>query len=903
MDQDETIQPNYLEIGSEPATSNEGFDPEATPEANSPTTPPTPVTNNPNIVQLGEDGVLTFGNLRSPNFSTGNSGWRITSNGDVEFGSGYFRGDITGATGTFTGNISGGSIDIGGSDATSFHVDTSGNMWLGASAFNIATNPFAVSSAGVLRATSGTIGGFTMSSTELYGGIIKTGATVGVGSNGVIMDTSGLRMYDSVLGLVVNLPSNGDAPTFSSGVISSTTYEINTNAVMRTSSTVGDGSANSDGILINDTGFYACETNQTLANANVRILADGSGFFSGTFEIGGATKTIDAVADLQTALDDIATAGGGTVYLKSGTYTLTADISIPGGVTLQGVSRDGVIIDCDGTYAVKIVGTNVYSTGTVTINNGDTTVVGSGTTWTAGMVGRYVLLDGLWYEITARTDNTHITITTYQGVNLAGSAYVLADVVFDAKLNDVTITGATGSGFVVQYAQEPIAENVVIYGCGTGIEMDYVTYPKIVVSSNENGVNLNMNFVEGFYVDYSDLSYSTSGNGVTMTNTRNSTFFNSSVNDNTGDGINCTTCSKITFISFDISGNGGQGVEMVSACDDNQFTDGTFDGNTSDGIKFTATSDRNTLVAVSITNNGGYGINIAASTCDNNQIIAPAFDSNSSGNINDSGTGTFISPQEFSSDVQTFTSGTSDWVKPNFGSQVLVQMWGGGGGGGAQGGGGAGGGGGGGYQEKIFLIGDLSDPVSVTVGAGGAGGTSSTAGGNSTFGAYLIAYGGSYSRNSFGGGGGGGLQGAGTASASANGGVGGFLYSASGGGAAGTSGAAGGNSTEGGGGGGFTGTTPTSGGESIYGGGGGGGGDSNSSNTATGGKSYYGGGGGGGAAASGTSTGGTSKFGGAGGAGGASGGTNGTVPGGGGGGTDSGTAGNGAAGKVIVTTF
>jgi hypothetical protein len=66
--------------------------------------------------------------------------------------------------------------------------------------------------------------------------------------------------------------------------------------------------------------------------------------------------------------------------------------------------------------------------------------------------------------------------------------------------------------------------------------------------------------------------------------------------------------------------------------------------NTSDGIKLTATNDRNTIVGVSIANNGGYGINIAASTCDNNQIIAPAFDTNASGDINDSGTNTVILP-------------------------------------------------------------------------------------------------------------------------------------------------------------------------------------------------------------------------------------------------------------------
>lgn len=366
------------------------------------------------------------------------------------------------------------------------------------------------------------------------------------------------------------------------------------------------------------------------------------GTFRGTFNIGGTTITIDNTEDIQDRLDEIEAAGGGTLYLQNGTYTLTEDILIPGGVTLQGVSRDGVIIDCDGTFAVKIAGTDVYSTGTVTINNGDTEVVGSGTTWTSGMVGRYINLDGLWYEITGFTDTTHLDIAEYEGDNLSGSAYVLASVNFNAKINDVTITGATGSGLVVQYSMESFIYNLVIYGCGTGIDLDYVTYPKLEVTSIENGVNLDFNFVNGFFVDFSDFSYSTTGAGIVMANSGNATFFNSSVSDNTGDGINLTSCTKIAFMSFDISGNGGQGIEFVSGCNDNQFTDGIFDGNTSDGVKLTATSDRNTLVAVSITNNGGYGINIAASTCDNNVIIAPTYSGNSSGELNDSGTGTVV---------------------------------------------------------------------------------------------------------------------------------------------------------------------------------------------------------------------------------------------------------------------
>lgn len=190
---------------------------------------------------------------------------------------------------------------------------------------------------------------------------------------------------------------------------------------------------------------------------------------------------------------------------------------------------------------------------------------------------------------------------------------------------------------------------------------------------------------------------------------------------------------------------------------------------------------------------------------------------------------------------------------------IRVIMWGGGGGGR---------GGGGGYNEKWFKGSEHSATETVLVGAGGAVGF---AGGTSSLGALLAAYGGG--RGNGGGGGGGGQFSAGSDGVTATGGLGG-----AGGGPFGGGGGSG-NGSDGncGGGGGNSGTN---GGDGIRGGGGG------SGNTSgIGGDSIYGGGGGGAA------TGGQSIHGGAGG-----GGVGGSIPGGGGG---SGSA--GARGEIRVT--
>lgn len=65
---------------------------------------------------LALNGQLVEGHFQSKNYATNVSGWRITADGDVEFGSGVFRGSITATSGTITGSLEileGGNIRSG----------------------------------------------------------------------------------------------------------------------------------------------------------------------------------------------------------------------------------------------------------------------------------------------------------------------------------------------------------------------------------------------------------------------------------------------------------------------------------------------------------------------------------------------------------------------------------------------------------------------------------------------------------------------------------------------------------------------------------------------------------------------------------------------------------------------
>lgn len=129
-----------------------------------------------------QGGVVSYGtgysfvgeNLQSTNFQAGVMGWQLGSNGNIEANNGNFRGDITGATGTFTGTVTVGSLNIPDSvTADSFHVDTNGNAWWGATTLGSAKASVLKTGAAVF--TNIAIGGTTLQYVITNSGIFSFG--------------------------------------------------------------------------------------------------------------------------------------------------------------------------------------------------------------------------------------------------------------------------------------------------------------------------------------------------------------------------------------------------------------------------------------------------------------------------------------------------------------------------------------------------------------------------------------------------------------------------------------------------------------------------------------------------------------------------------------------------------
>jgi len=93
-------------------------------------------------------------------------------------------------------------------------------------------------------------------------------------------------------------------------------------------------------------------------------------------------------------------------------------------------SSDGNTITFTFQEKIKDLGEADYTTGTVSVTKGSSTITGSGTSWTSSMVGRYIKVTDYWYKITAVSSATSLTIQGEFGEDdVSGGSYTIAELV------------------------------------------------------------------------------------------------------------------------------------------------------------------------------------------------------------------------------------------------------------------------------------------------------------------------------------------------------------------------------------------------------------------------------------------------------------------------------------------
>lgn len=465
-------------------------------------------------------------------------------------------------------------------------------------------------------------------------------------SNFLAITASSIEANSITADQISSLNFSGKTAVFDTGSIGG--FDLGADYIRDSADTFGMASTVTGS---DDVRFWAGDSFANRASAPFRVTE--AGFINATdIKIAGQVSALEPLSvtgeepDINAAITAVSDAGGGTVNLRSGTYSPTTDILLKSGVNLIGEKESTTIIDFDSNSAsIKFEDDDVYTTGTITSITSGVMVTGSGTSWLANAsAGQYLFLAGRHYPIAAVTSDTTLVLgELYIGnASLPGASYRISTILTDVDVFQLTVKNSADDGLAIRGGKNIVLENVTFQTNNTGIDWDYVTEFRmdniITAVSTSDGMQLSN---VGFGAINVCPSVSNGGNGLTLDTVESVPFLFCASNGNIGDGINATSVTK-SYFALELRANGGQGCEFVSGCNENIILGMIAANNASDGIKLTATSDNNILNQSIFDTNGGYGVNIAASTCDENLISSNQYISNVSGDYNDSGTDTII---------------------------------------------------------------------------------------------------------------------------------------------------------------------------------------------------------------------------------------------------------------------
>lgn len=141
--------------------------------------------------------------------------------------------------------------------------------------------------------------------------------------------------------------------------------------------------------------------------------------------------------------------------------------------------------------------TTNYITGTIAVTNGSTAVVGTGTTFTAGMVGKTLRISGetKFYTVATYTDATHITIDSYTGTTGSGKSYVI-NTQWSDQWKDFGASVTLPNNTVPKCPMD-IYEDTVIFGRG-----NVITTLNVITDTVTTDASPSLSFPAGYSIEH-----------------------------------------------------------------------------------------------------------------------------------------------------------------------------------------------------------------------------------------------------------------------------------------------------------------------------------------------------------------------------------------------------------------
>jgi hypothetical protein len=298
--------------------------------------------------------------------------------------------------GGFTANAS--ALYTGSKSA---YNDANAGVHFGTDGIGMGNNIFTVSAAGALVSTSATITGAVNATTGYFQTVTlgKTGTASGTltlqlnGGTGDTYIAAGKTDFTNVgtAGFILGLDDSdsdkakfylgdatsylnwdGTALTFTKGTLVENIIQMYTNvATLKTSATAGDGSASSAGMVVTYEGLFGCGANQTAtiaaADANVRILATGAAFFSGTVSASSVLGSYLYGSSLMTKgtyLSSTCLAADATLNVGD-----TTDFAASGSASFIDSANDRDVFTYTGKTAITLTGCSGVLAHTVSATN------------------------------------------------------------------------------------------------------------------------------------------------------------------------------------------------------------------------------------------------------------------------------------------------------------------------------------------------------------------------------------------------------------------------------------------------------------------------------------------------------------------------------------------------------